>query len=88
MFKSIIDFVQQSRGKFISVTFTKKDGTIRKLNGRLGVTKYLHGGKCTLNDNFIILWDAKACGYRAVNKDTILTVRSQGYIFTKGNNHA
>lgn len=85
MFKSIVDFLTQSKGKFVSVTFKKKDGTIRKLNGRLGVTKYLHGGKCTLNDNYVILWDAKHCGYRAVNKDTILTVRSQGYTFTREN---
>lgn len=30
-------------GKFFTVTFIKKDGTIRKMNARLGVTKGLTG---------------------------------------------
>jgi hypothetical protein len=33
------DFLLDTRGEIFSVTFKKKDGTMRRLVGRLGVTK-------------------------------------------------
>lgn len=36
-------------GKVFSVTFTKKDGSERKMVSRFGVTKYLTGGVATYN---------------------------------------
>ena len=45
----IADFIAQSKGKFITVSFIKKDGTARTLNGRIGVTKHLKGGTSTIN---------------------------------------
>jgi hypothetical protein len=33
-----------TNGKIVTVTFTKKDGSIRIMNCRLGVTKHLKGG--------------------------------------------
>ena len=35
---------KQLADKFASITFVKKDGTVRKINGRMGVTKDLKGG--------------------------------------------
>ena len=55
----------------MTITFTKKDGTERTINGRLNVTKHLAGGKRTLDDSFIIIYSMADKGYRAVNKDTI-----------------
>jgi hypothetical protein len=70
---TIADKILQSNGKIFTVKFIKKDGTIRKLNGRLGVEKYLKGGNCTLSkEKFIIVYDLQAKGYRAVNKDSIV----------------
>ena len=70
-----VERILNSNGKIFTVTFTKKDGTIRVMNGRLGVEKYLKGGKCTVNkDNFIIMYDLQSKGYRALNKDTIIDV--------------
>ena len=31
------DLIKGSKGKFISVTFVKKNGEVRKMNGRMGV---------------------------------------------------
>ena len=77
--QSIIDFVSQSSGKFITVEFVKKDNTVRKLNGRLGVTKHLKGGKSTVDyTKYIVLYDTVAKGYRCINKDTILSVNCNG----------
>jgi len=75
----IVDFIAQSKGKFITVNFIKKDGTVRKLNGRIGVTKYLKNGTTTVDlDKYIIVYDTLNTGYRCVNKDTIVSVTCEG----------
>lgn len=76
---SIIEF---SSGKFVSVTFTKKDGSTRVLVGRLGVKKHLKGGVSTLDaDKFITIYDTQNEGYRAINRETIQSVRIDGKEF-------
>ena len=68
--------ILNSSGKFFTVLFVKKDGTLRELNGRLGVIKHLKGGTSTLNpDKFITVYDLKSEGYRAIDKTTILEVK-------------
>jgi hypothetical protein len=75
----IADFIAQSKGKFITVTFVKKDGTTRVLNGRTGVTKHLKGGTSTVkHDKYLVLFDMHTAGYRCVNRDTILSVTCEG----------
>jgi hypothetical protein len=75
----ISDFIAQSKGKFITVAFIKKDGTTRTLNGRTGVTKHLKGGKSTVNtDKYLVLFDMHTAGYRCVNRDTIVSVTCEG----------
>jgi hypothetical protein len=72
---NFIDRILNSNGKIFTVTFTKKDGSLRVMNCRLGVTKYLKGGISTLNpDKFITVYDLQSEGYRAINKDAILNV--------------
>lgn len=71
-----IEKILNSNGKIFTVEFIKKDGTLRTLNGRLGVTKHLKGGTSTLNPNtYITVFDLKTKAYRAVNKFTILSVK-------------
>lgn len=75
----IADFIAQSKGKFITVSFIKKDGKARVLNGRTGVTKHLKGGISTVNtDQYMVVYDTVAQGYRSVNKDTIVSVTCEG----------
>lgn len=74
-----LDIIKQTAGKIFTVTFTKADGSIRVLNGRLGVTKHLKGGKCTLDPNkYVIIYDLQKKGYRAVNVNSILSVVVDG----------
>ena len=81
----LASLIEQSNGKFVSVTFIKKDGTERTLVGRLGVTKHLKGGKSTLDANqYITIYDTQNEGYRAINRDTILSVRVGGIEAVKG----
>lgn len=77
--------IECSEGRFLTVEFTKKDGSIRTLNGRLGVTKFLKGGECTLDrTKFVIVYDVQAKDYRAVNRETIISVKIDGVKFCKG----
>lgn len=73
---SIID---GTNGRIFSVVFIKKDGTQRRMVARLGVTKYLKGGNATLDRNqYIIAFDMVKKAYRAINRDTIVSVEAMG----------
>ena len=75
----LFNAIYDSKGRFLTVEFIKKDGSLRKINGRLGVKKYLVGGNSTLdNSKFIIIYDLKSKGYRAINKNSILSVFTTG----------
>lgn len=76
--------IEASNGRFFTVSFIKKDGSIRVLNGRIGVEKYLKGGECTLDRaSFLIVYDVQSKGYRAINRDTIQTVTMDGVTYSK-----
>lgn len=69
------ELILSSAGRFVTVVFEKKDGSLRTLTGRMGVTKWLKGGKSTLDaDQFITIYDVVNKGYRAINRDTIMSV--------------
>lgn len=77
--------IEQSNGRFFTVCFTKKDGSERVLNGRLGVTYALKGGECTLDrSKFLIVYDMAKKTYRAVNRESIKWVNFDGVRFVKG----
>jgi hypothetical protein len=71
--------LQQSNGKFVTLSFIKKDGTQRTMNCRMGVTKALKGGVCTVNlDQYVVVYDMAKKAYRSINKDTIVSVSIAG----------
>jgi ABC-type antimicrobial peptide transport system ATPase subunit len=71
--------IANSNGRFFSVSFIKKDGSLRKLVGRTGVTKALKGGLCTVNrDQYIIAYDVNAKGYRSINVNSIVALACNG----------
>jgi hypothetical protein len=66
--------IKDTKGKFFTATFTKKDGTERVMNARLGVKAYLKGGDLPYNPDekgLIPVYDMKNSGYRMVNVNTI-----------------
>jgi hypothetical protein len=72
--RALADKLEQSKG-FVTVTFLKADGTIRKMNCRMGVTKHLKGGKSTLDaGKYVTVYDMTKASYRAVNRETILEI--------------
>ena len=77
--KVLASLIEKSNGKMITVTFVKKNGDTRVLNGRLGVTKYLKGTKINTSPaEYITIFDVKNNGYRSINRENILGVRCDG----------
>tara|TARA_Y100000296_G_C5169952_1_gene256734 strand:- start:838 stop:1194 length:357 start_codon:yes stop_codon:yes gene_type:complete len=65
-------------GQWFSGTYIKKDGEIRKFNGRLGVTKHLKGGELKYNASErgnIIYWDTIRQSYRTINTKSLIDLR-------------
>ena len=61
--------------KFFTVTFVKANGEIRKLNGRLGVTKHtISGNTIDTHEDYLCVYDVDKKGYRNVNVNTITNV--------------
>jgi hypothetical protein len=68
-----------TNGKFFTVTFKKKDGSIRIMNCRTGVTKALKGGTCTVDrTKYLVVYDMHSKAYRSINKDTIMNISVAG----------
>ena len=66
--------IEQTRGKFFTVQFVKKNGEHRRLVGRLGVRCHAHGGKLKFDPNglgLVNVYDMQAHGYRFVNLATV-----------------
>ena len=79
---NVIEFKEMvSDGKIFTVEFVKKDGTVRKMNARLGVKKHLKGGSLAfdpLERNLLPVFDMQKEGYRMINASTILTIKIGG----------
>ena len=83
MNKFINSILATTEGKFFTVVFVKKDGTVRTMNCRTGVKKHLKGGVSTLDaSQFLTVYDLQSAGYRAVNYSTIQSVTCNGVTIT------
>ena len=77
--QQLASILDNSNGRFFSVQFVKKDGSIRQLIGRTEVKKYLKGGKKTTDDSkFVTVYDVQNHGYRCIDRNSILAVRFDG----------
>ena len=83
--KAMIDSIDN--GQFFGVTFEKADGTIREMNCRKGVKKYLKGGKATYNGTNsdkgnIGVYDMITGAYRCFNINRLKKLRIRGVEYT------
>lgn len=72
------------KDRIFTVEFIKKNGELRTITCRLGVTKYLKGGKMNHDPkalNHLIVFDMKIKEYRTINVNTIVRIRFEGYEF-------
>lgn len=71
--------IEETKGKFFTVRFVKKDATIRTMNCRLGVKKHLHNGTSKVDQNdFVTVYDMVAGGYRNINLSTVQSIKFKG----------
>lgn len=79
-----VQLIKNSKGKFLSVDFIKKDGSIRHMTCRTGVSKHVKGVGLTYNPEdkgLITVWDTVAQGYRNINKNTLKCVKIGGIVY-------
>jgi hypothetical protein len=72
-------------GRIFNVTFTKADGSLRRMNARLGVKKYTNGKGLkynTLDAGNLIVFSMNDKGYRTVKIKNILEIKCNGKVYT------
>lgn len=73
-------FVRKAAGRFFTVTFRKKDGTIRTLNGRTGVHSATKSGVAKVEtDKLFVVYDVKLKQFRSIRKDSIISITTDGF---------
>jgi len=81
MKNSLASLLVNSQGRFVGVTFEKKDGTIARRVVRMGVKKYLksdpNGGQ-SQNKEYVTVFDVSRRGYRSVHPARIQSLRLDG----------
>lgn len=73
----------RDEGKLFSVTFVKKDGSLRKMVARLDVKSYLTGGAPRYNAtayNMIVVFSMDDLGYRTVVVDRIVRLKAYNQV--------
>ena len=77
----MLEIINNTAGKFFTVTFVKKDGTIRRATARTGVRKGTKGiglGYNATDKGIKILWVCDAENFRAIKLNTILGIKFKG----------
>jgi len=78
------NMIKSTKGKFFTVWFIKKDGTLRRMNARLGVKAYLKGGELPYNPEekgLIPVYDVQTKGYRMINWTTIRKLKIENRVY-------
>jgi hypothetical protein len=77
--------INQSQGTFIGATYTRKDGSVTTLNGRLGCKLNTCRQKTTppadARFELFTLYDVKRKGYRSISLDRLERITLKGFTF-------
>lgn len=73
-----LEIIKSTKGKVFTANFVKKNGDLRSMNCRLGVTKHLKGGDNTTAHipEYVTVFDMQKKAYRNLNLDTLMSVRT------------
>lgn len=74
----IQEFKNEVNGNFFSVSFIKKDGTLREMTARFGVKKHLKGGTLKYDPEgygYLTVFDVKKKEYRTINVEKIICLK-------------
>jgi hypothetical protein len=73
--------INRTNGKFFTIVFTKKDGTIRKMTCRTGVKKGVTGKGLAFEPKekgLRVVWSTDAEGYRMINIASVTEINFKG----------
>jgi len=80
--KTLMTEIKQTIGnKIFSVSFVKKDGTVREMVCRFGVTKHLKGGEMNhdpMELGHLVVFDMQKEAYRTINWNTVKQIKFEG----------
>lgn len=65
----------KNSGRIFGASYVKKDGTRTMINGRFGVQKFLKGGRRTVGNDYVIIWDNNRRRYTALDPKMIVSIR-------------
>lgn len=77
----LVKLIKNTKGAFFTVTFVKKDGSVRTMNARLNVKKYLRGGTLPydpIKKGLIPTFDVQKREYRMINEKTLISAVIEG----------
>lgn len=77
---------ETSNKKIFSVTFRKKDGSLRKMNAMRGVRKGVKGVGHSFNPserNLLTVYDVQIRNFRFVNLDEVISFKANRKTFQK-----
>lgn len=69
-------FIESLNGKFFTIDFIKKDGSIRSLVARGGVTKHLKGSGNPTPPHLVTVFDIKDNQYKSIIEKNIVEIKS------------
>lgn len=75
---SVSKDIERTNGKFFTVKFIKKDGTLRKMTCRTGVSKGVTGKGLAFEPKekgLRVVWAADAQNYRMINLSTVVEIK-------------
>ena len=73
--------IENSKGKFVTVTFKTKKGYTKKLNGRIGVNGYpAYAHFPSTGGHYMLLWEVKSRTPKYVSLRTIERVAMEGTV--------
>ena len=76
--------VRESQGTFLTLTFTKKNGDIRSINGRIGVEGASYRSDTKAGDPYLLIWECKTRTHKRINLNTIERIASRNAVlYTK-----
>jgi hypothetical protein len=76
--EKVIDVINQSRGRICSVRFIKKDGSVRKMVFRKGVSKGVKGKGLSYNPESVgnmVVFEMNN-GFRTINCNSVLELKA------------
>jgi len=79
----ITELIKGTKGKFFSVEFVKKDGSVRKMTARLGVRKGITGKGLAFNPaekDLMVVWATDRKKHRMINLKTINAIKFNGVV--------